>query len=156
MEAFVHLNKEIFEPNEDIKIKIKIDNSNCSKDLENCKANLIREFTIFKVKGQKGPLVQKTKKIANIEEKVDVKRKTKREYVLTLKIPKFDSLNLESSFGLNPTVLPLLKTLSASTSCSLFCLNYRLEVYIKHKSLTEFGPGNLVTFPISIQLANPP
>lgn len=30
-------------------------------------------------------------------------------------------------------------------------IKYRLDVFIKHKSMTEFGQGNFVSFPITVR-----
>ena len=39
---------------------------------------------------------------------------------------------------------------SDTINTSLFQINYFLDVFVKHKSKTEFGMGNFITFPIQI------
>ena len=48
-------------------------------------------------------------------------------------------------------MLPTFDHLTPSHYEQLFRLEYRLDVFIKHQSKTEFGMGNFVSFPIKLK-----
>ena len=53
--------------------------------------------------------------------------------------------------AMHQTLQLLAKTFSVSQSRSIFVIKYKIDLFIKHKSMTEFGQGNFVSFPITIR-----
>lgn len=53
--------------------------------------------------------------------------------------------------SMHPILQLLTKTFSATQSRGIFIIKYRLDLFIKHESITEFGQGNLISFPILIR-----
>jgi len=52
--------------------------------------------------------------------------------------------------NIHPDLRHMLKVFSDSKENTLFKIEYKLEVFVKHLSKMEFGMGNKVTFPIQI------
>lgn len=107
---------------------------------------------MFKEKGKKTPLFTQSDYIEEIKIPCDVKGKTKAQKKIIYNIPAIDKPEKVGALnGLPIYVSDLAKSLSVSQSRTIFMIKYRLDLFIKHKSKTEFGQGNFVSFPIVIR-----
>ena len=143
MEAIVSLEKEHFIPNEIININFTIDNSKCNRDVKSEKVKLHREIVIFKGKGKKAPIFSKNSYIEEFKQPVAAKGLTKTDNVLQFKLPSEEKVEKYLTVDdMHPTLQILTKMLSPSQSRGIFMIRYRLDLFVKHKSLMEFGQGN--------------
>jgi len=107
---------------------------------------------VFKEKGKKTPLFTQSDYIEEIKIPCDVKGKTKAQKKIIYNIPAIDKPEKVGALnGLPIYVADLARSLSVSQSRTIFMIKYRLDLFIKHKSKTEFGQGNFVSFPIVIR-----
>lgn len=150
MEANISLEKDQFEPNEVIKINFNIDNSKCGKDVKSYKIKLHREISILD--GERKPIFLQNDYLEEQKQPVDVKAKMKSEKTITYKIPAHDKVeNVGNLHMMHPTLQLLINTFSVSIARKRFSVKYRMDLFIKHSALTEFGQGNFVSFPITIR-----
>lgn len=47
LEATISIEKELFEPEEELRIDFEVDNSQCKKDIKSFKVKLLRELAVF-------------------------------------------------------------------------------------------------------------
>ena len=148
----ISLKKDQFEPNEEIFINFNIDNSKCGRDVKSFKAKLNREIVVFKEKGKKAPIFSKNEYLIEQKQPVDVKAKSKSEKSIIFKLPAEEKAEKTGPLdAMHPTLQLLTKTFSVSQSRGIFMIKYKLDLFIKHKSMTEFGQGNFVSFPIIVR-----
>lgn len=87
-----------------------------------------------------------------MKEHVDVKAKTKVYKELVFKLPgdelAQDCLDPDCQ---HPTLHATLLHFSPSHYEGVFTIHYRLDVFVKHQSKTEFGMGKFISFPIKIR-----
>jgi hypothetical protein len=98
-------------------------------------------------------MYQKNEYIKQVKERVDVKRGTKATKHIIFKMPGdeiADDTQHDHEFS-HPTLHATLIHLSPSHYEGVFRIHYRLDVFVKHLSKTEFGMGNFVSFPIKIR-----
>ena len=50
---------------------------------------------------------------------------------------------------------PLIRNMQASVNGHMFQVQYSIKIFVKHDSMTQFGEGEVLTFPIKI-LERPP
>lgn len=103
MEADISLEKNSFEPNEEVKIDFHIDNTKCGKDVKSYKVKLHREIQVFKEKSK--ILFSKNEYLEEQKKPVDVKAKMKSDKTITFRIPPNDDLNKVGSLSsMHPTL----------------------------------------------------
>ena len=90
MEATITLEKDKFEPGEEIRIKFEVDNSKCSNDVKSYKVKLYRDFTVFKGAGKKTPVFSKGEYIIESKDTEGAKAKTSETRDVKFKIPYLD------------------------------------------------------------------
>jgi hypothetical protein len=45
----------------------------------------------------------------------------------------------------------MMQAFTPSQSRGIFLIKYRIDIFIKHRSKTEFGKGNFISFPVIIK-----
>ena len=88
-----------------------------------------------------------------MKEHVDVKAFSKSHKSIIFKLPgdEVSDESFQDPDYHHPTLHATLIHFSPSHYEGVFTVHYRLDVYIKHQSKTEFGMGNFVSFPIKIK-----
>jgi len=149
MVAMISLIKDEFCVGEAIPITFDIDNSQCGRDVKSLKIKFMREVVTMM---ETGMIIPVREYLEEIKIPCDVKGKTKASKKIVYNIPAtIKPEKLGNTDGLPPHMVDLAKTLSVSQYRPLFQIKYKLDLFIKHKSKTEFGQGNAVSFPIVIR-----
>jgi len=147
--AVIKIDKLNYTAGESINTYITMNNKDCAKPVKSFKYKLRRNIQAFmNRKKNPAPVLSREEYLFEIkEEGCEAKTEVEKEFVL--EIPEADK-----KFGkletLHPDLRQLVKIFSDTTNSTLFAINYYLDIFIKHKSKTEFGMGNFVSFPISI------
>lgn len=101
-------------------------------------------------------IISKRKYVKELKYKVDVAARTKSKVHLQFELPTTeDPAILNEALTIDPTIwhqvhIAALQQLSSTHCDETFRIEYRLDVFVKHQSKTEFGMGNFVSFPIRI------
>jgi len=144
--ATVTLEKSRFGPGEKIRVAIYMDNSACKKAVKSFKIKLARKITVG-INGSPTPF-EKEEYLNEIKyEGCGEKTKQNRTFDFELAT---DDKGVASIDNLHPDMRHMVKMLTDSAKNTQFQIEYRLDVFIKHQSKTEFGMGNKLEFPIQI------
>lgn len=82
---------------------------------------------------------------------VDVKAREQKFSHIFFKLPDQERADDIDKEGQNPVLQANAKNFSPSHYEGIFTIHYSLDVFVKHKSVTEFGMGNSVKFDIKIK-----
>lgn len=152
MESVISIPKDVFVPGESLQISLYIDNFVCSRDVKCLKVKLFREIEVFQDIRAPQPLHYEHEYVKALKYECDVKARQQAGEKLDFRIPATED---EQHLGVLNCVHPVLKqlthSLTPSQSRGVFLVKYRLDVFIKHRSKTEFGQGNFISFPIIIR-----
>ena len=133
MEATITLEKDTFEPGEEIRINFDVDNSRCSNDVKSYKVKLYRDITVFKGAGKKTHHFTKGEYVIESKDTAGAKAKTSEARDVKFKIPEYDSVYRVGPLDtMHPCLQPLAQKFSFTHARSIFSIMYRLDVFVKH------------------------
>lgn len=146
------MDKLKFSANENIQIKIDMDNSKCKKPVKSFKVKLLRKITCLS--GKSKAIAAKGDVRFQIEEYVLEKKhdgcaeKVRENRTIDFLLPAMEKKAQVDQ--LHPDLRHMARILADTSSNSLFKVEYVLDVFVKHLSKMEFGMGNKVSYPIQI------
>ena len=132
----IHIDKKEFYMGESIAIRLRIDNSNCEKDVKNVKVRIqeTRKGTTNK------HLIIKTHKAKSSHfDKKDTDRVLRGETA-----EKVIYINVGSSDSIFNSIKP-------SINGRLISITHELQIFVKHDAWNEWGKGKVVSQPILIK-----
>lgn len=155
----VILPKETYTVGETIRVTIKVDNSECKKDISGFKLKLLRNIqaTSLMSEGEKTN-ANHQKYISVFKDSEGVASQETKDIEIELEIPLIDDYHPETYNEL-PTHLkenvteetfPIMKAFSSSFFGQIVKVWFTLKVFVKHDAWNEWGEGQSVDFPIKI------
>lgn len=129
-----------------------MDNSQCSRAVKSFKIKLHREIGVFSKKENK-TVVTKAEYIKQFKQGVDIKAREKGTRTLTFQVPSTEEhpAHVTDPEFWHPLLQANATNLAPSHYEGIFTIHYKLDIFVKHQSTTEFGQGRHVTFPIKIK-----